>query len=120
MKYKVKINRKSKKYQTKKEAIQAINNHLPKKGINSQTDYAKLYEKNNIFWKFKGCYIRDTEYTTHNGEDIAIPCDNVMLICKHIKDNIDKKCTNTMFVIRAFWLHKKKCNKCKVKNHLFI
>lgn len=114
-----------KRFETEKEAMNWIKDNLPRGGIFSQSIHHKLFERSGLFtWKLKGCYIRDTVYTTENGEDVAEPLDNVVKACEHVKKHLDElqvkgitKC-NAMFGIRANYLNmfcKKGCESSSFK-----
>lgn len=92
-----------------------VKEHLPKAGISSQATHVELYERVGLFWKHRGCFIRDTKYYTKDGKDLAETLDNVVLVCKHVKEHCDKQTNNQMFLIRAKWLHRSMCDRCEIK-----
>jgi len=105
----------TRRYNTKEEAIEGIKEHLPKGGIFSQSIHAELYAHKGLRSIHHGCFIRDTRYYEENGNDLAEPLDDVVLVCKHIKEHCNKGTNNQMFLIRAEWLHRRKCNRCEIK-----
>ena len=110
---------KPKYYDTEDKAMQGMKKNLPHSGIYSQSVHARLYERIGLFqWKHRGCYIRDSKYYKEDGEDLAEPLDNIVLICKHVKEHLDKKTNNQMFLIRAKWLHSPRCNNCHIKRNI--
>jgi len=110
---------KPKYYDSKDASMQGMKKNLPHGGIYSQSVHARLYERIGLFrWKHRGCYIRDTKYYNENGEDLAEPLDNIVLVCKHVKEHCDKNTNNQMFLIRAKWLHSPRCNSCQIKRNI--
>jgi len=105
----------TRRYDIEEEARDGMKKHLPKDGILSQSIYAELYERVGLFWKHHGCFIRDTEYYSEKGEDLAKPLDDIVLVCRHIKEHCDANNNNKMFLIRARWLHRSICNRCEIK-----
>lgn len=108
-----------KRFYDKKEAMNYIKENLPKGGIFSQAIHMKLFERNGLRWRLEGCYFRDAEYSYKDGEAKAKPLGNVVLACKHVKEHLDKNNDNSMFLIRAKYLHIFCKKNCTIKDDIF-